>query len=104
MNAAEARDLHARITFRSQNHPTKVGAALRAVIAEHAPLDESDLVLCGSHVVPYPCDDVEIIARELGVPLPGDRPAAPTAGQVLAALPLPVRGAITTRRSVTRRA
>jgi hypothetical protein len=60
-----------RMTGRTETDPTRSAATLRAVIHQHSPADVSGRVECACQAaVPYPCPTTELIALELGVPLP----------------------------------
>jgi hypothetical protein len=81
MNPAEAFTWKSRLLFRISTDPTASARALRAVIEQHKPdqIPESSHVVCADCLagpgipVSYPCATKQVIAMELGVPLPEPR-------------------------------
>lgn len=76
---ADANTLHARLRFRTEHHhlPTKIGAALRAVVERHAPSDGGmshgpGHPVCSGDGFPvtYPCPTTADVAAALEVDLP----------------------------------
>jgi hypothetical protein len=73
LSPQQARELHEQLRFRASGHPTRVGAALRAVIGRYAPHDRADGVpvcLVDDAEVVYPPEVVRLIAAGLGVEVP----------------------------------
>jgi hypothetical protein len=78
MNPAEAFTFKSRLLFRISTDPTASARTLRAVIEQHGPTTDEDTgravcpdCLAGPGIpVSYPCATKQVIAMELGVPLP----------------------------------
>jgi hypothetical protein len=78
MNITDAATWKSRLLFRISTDPTASARTLRAVIELHGPEQNPDRVDAQCRVctggpgitVQYPCATPQVVARELGVPLP----------------------------------